>query len=452
LTKQLTKYLNSRAASSPWALTGLSPTVRFRAALVIPALAERQVLPATLAALAANPRELLCRTLIVIVVNNRAVACIEDKRNNQQTLAWLEEHSLGDFHMTWVDASSSGVELGPKEGVGLARKIGFDLALPHLDWEADPILISLDADTLVDANYLAAIFTHFEERTCGGAVIPFRHQPGQTERQEKAIRTYELYLRSYLLGLHLAGSPYAYHTIGSALACRASAYVAAGGMNRRSAAEDFYFLQQLAKVAGVETLSGTVVQPSPRFSHRVPFGTGKAVQAQVDEDKQLFVCSSGRAFQLLKDWLELISSNLGSPAESVLMQAGAIAPELQDYLIEYEFDRIWTRFQRQHGGSGRQVKAFHDWFDALKTRQLVSRFDRDTTLTSGQRIEGVLALAGYAKCCDFDRQLALLERLQLGLQKDQLSCLALAASGCGEIRQRQMSSCRMRRRKGDGGS
>jgi hypothetical protein len=53
------------------------------------------------------------------------------------------------------------------------------------------------------------------------------------------------------------------------MACRASAYVAAGGMNRRLAGEDFYFLQQVHKTSGVAALYGTTVHPSPRSSQRV---------------------------------------------------------------------------------------------------------------------------------------------------------------------------------------
>jgi len=59
--------------------------------------------------------------------------------------------------------------------------------------------------------------------------------------------------------LQQAGSPYAYHTIGSAFACRAEAYIAAGGMNRRHAAEDFYFLQQLAKCMQDENIDVTAL-------------------------------------------------------------------------------------------------------------------------------------------------------------------------------------------------
>ena len=413
MNKQLKKYLNTRAATSPWSLDGSVLSARYKAAIIIPALAESQTLPQTLTALSTNPVACLRQTMVVVVVNNRQSVSAAEQEDNRHLLAWLRGKSLPNINLAWVDASSDGKELPPKEGVGLARKIGFDLSLAQLDWSDVPLLVSLDADTLVEGDYLSAIFRHFEQAKWGGAVIPFRHQSGQTEIHEKAIRTYELYLRSYLLGLQWAGSPYAYHTIGSAFACRASAYLAAGGMNRRLAAEDFYFLQQLAKVSGIETIKGTVVHPSPRFSNRVPFGTGKAVQSQVDDDKYLFNCSSGQAFQVLKCWLDLVVDNLDRSPEHLLEQAGLIAPELHQFLSEYKFKQIWERFQRQHRDSERLIKAFHDWFDALKTRQVVSRIDGNSPLLLNERVEDLLSVAGYPYCDTFDKQLALLEELQL---------------------------------------
>jgi hypothetical protein len=231
--------------------------------------------------------------------------------------------------------------------------------------------------------------------------------------QEEAIRNYERYLRSYLFGLRQAGSPYAFHTIGSAFACRASTYIAAGGMNRRHAAEDFYFLQQLAKVGGVETITGTTVQPSPRFSSRVPFGTGRAVQAQVDNDEHLFHCPSVDAFKILKAWIECVDTHLDSDAESVLEDAKEIASELIVLLSEAEFAQVWGNFQRQHSQRQRRQKAFHDWFDALKTRQLLTRCTRDDGVSLTRRVEEMLIWGGYVDCADAQRQLELLEQLQL---------------------------------------
>jgi hypothetical protein len=61
------------------------------------------------------------------------------------------------------------------------------------------------------------------------------------------------------------------------MAVRAWAYVKQGGMNRRQAGEDFYFLQKISWLGQVTELTGVTVHPSPRLSDRVPFGTGKAI-------------------------------------------------------------------------------------------------------------------------------------------------------------------------------
>lgn len=418
LNKQLKKYLNTRAITSPWYLEGVIAESSYKAAIVIPALAESETLPQTLTALSANPVDCLRQTLIVVVVNNRQSASTAEKEDNRHLLSWLKEASFSDLNLAWVDVSSEGNELPLKEGVGLVRKIGFDLSLTQLDWSKAPLLVSLDADTLVDSDYLSAIFVHFRQSKHGAAVLPFYHQPAETEPQEKAIRTYELYLRSYLLGLQLVGSPYAYHTIGSALACTAYAYVAAGGMNRRHAGEDFYFLQQLAKVTGVEILEGTIVHPSPRFSDRVPFGTGKAVQAQVTDGEQLFNCTSGSAFQVLREWLDLVVNNIGQSPDSLLEVVAALSQELHDFLVEYKFESVLFAFQAQYSDRQRLLKAFHDWFDALKTRQVLTRCDRDNEESSSQRVASILAWGGYPQCEMPDQQLALLEQLQLNKKRE----------------------------------
>lgn len=394
MNNQLRKYLRTRAVQGPWRLDGLERS-NYRAAVVIPALAESVSLPVTIASLAQNPFELIQKTLIVIVVSNQSTASVDQKDDNHQTLNWLQRRPYPQLSLVWIDACSFGRELPSRGGgVGLARKIGFDLVMEHLDWLSQPFLISLDADTLVDGNYLAALFAHFQKSCCGGAVIPFKHQAGQTSQQEKAVRNYELYLRSYLFGLQIAGSPYAYHTIGSAFACRADSYVAAGGMNRRLAAEDFYFLQQVAKVSGVEMLRGTVVRPSPRFSDRVPFGTGKAVQAYVEEDKQLYQFIPATSFQLLKDWLALISQNLSSPAEIILNEAQKISPLLNRFLNELDFSRVWKHLQINHGQDKQRLRAFHYWFDALRTRQLLTRMDPHEAPAKETLIDTLLCWGG----------------------------------------------------------
>ncbi|MDA3903462.1 MAG: hypothetical protein PF441_08460 [Desulfuromusa sp.] len=411
MNKQLKKYLHSRAITSPWQIGGISRT-GFTAAIIVPALAEGESLPATLESLCLNPPEYLVRTWVVVVVNNRADIPAEPLADNQKTIDWLRSNPYPQLNLVWVDASSSGLELPARDGVGLARKIGFDASLPLLDWGVDPLLISLDADTLVDQQYLPTIFDHFARSNKGTVVIPFRHQPVPSPKQEIAIRHYELYLRSYLFGLQLAGSPYAYHSIGSAFACRAEAYVKAGGMNRRCGGEDFYFLQQLRKISGIEMVRGTVVRPSPRFSNRVPFGTGKTVQAHVEEGSAQFHFVPVGGFQMLKEWFELIDGHLDLPADQISQQALNISPVLYQFLTELNFNQIWEKLQENHSSRRQLLAAFHNWFDALRTRQLLTRIEINSCFSAEQIVEELLSWGGYAGVGKTADQLDLMEKLQ----------------------------------------
>lgn len=411
LNQRLEKYFRGRAVTGPWQLAGGSRQ-NYNAAIVIPALAEADTLPETLASLRKNPISALQQTRVIVVINNCSACPDSLLLENQHTLNWLQTDPFPELHLAWVDASSAGLELPKGEGVGLARKIGFDLALAQLDWSREPLLISLDADTLVDEHYLPAILHHFSRGRCGGATVPFRHQAAADPQQEAAIRHYELYLRSYLFGLQQAGSPYAYHTIGSAFACAAAAYVAVGGMNRRQAGEDFYFLQQLAKHSGVEMLEGTLVQPSPRFSSRVTFGTGKAVQAQVEQGRQLFNFFSAEAFSVLRSWLELMEQSLDSTADTILQQAAAVSDKLQAFLVDLNFAEAWRRLQINHTDGEQRWQAFHGWFDGLRTRQLLTRLDDSGERSVALVITELLAWGGYPGVTQHSEQLQLLELLQ----------------------------------------
>lgn len=392
----LQRYLRTRAVSGPWVIEGCGRN-DFAGAVVIPALAEAETIFTTLKSLAQNPPELLARFLILVVVNHRQDAEVTDKADN---VALLRSLAAGAgvppmLKLAWVDAASPGKELPVKDGgVGLARKIGFDLALRRLDVAGPPpLLVSLDADTLVETTYLGSILDHFQASRAGGTVLPFCHQPGQTPIEEAAIRHYERYLRQYVLGLALAGSPYAYHSIGSAFACRADAYAKAGGMNLRPAGEDFYFLQQLAKTSGVAPLAGTTVHPSARPSARTPFGTGRSVARLLAGDRQAARFYPQAVFEILGGWLRLAQENWQAPAETLLARAQAISPGLADYLAGQNFSTVWTRLQRQHRHKTACIAAFHGWFDALRTLRLIHHLCR----TEHPRIEAEPTLPSLLK-------------------------------------------------------
>ena len=362
------RYLRRSALPGPWRLENVAGQ-DFSAAIVIPALAESAAFPETLAKLERNPSGLLEKTLVVVVVNNTLdtdPAAVDDNRALLEGL----RHYHGPIRLGVVDAASPGCELPLKEGVGAARKIGFDLVLPYV--RPDGFLVSLDADTWVEPDYLPALYAHFAGKR-GGVVINFCHREGTTPELSAAIIHYELFLRGYVLGLRWAGSPYAVQTVGSAFACDLQSYMAAGGMNRKTSGEDFYFLQQLIRGAQVEPLSGTTVHPAARLSSRVPFGTGpRLAQLLHDPDNERDFYPA-EVFDLLKAWLETVASHLDASEEELLRQSAHIAEPLAAFLEERHFAQNWRNLRRNHRTPQGLHAAFHGWFDGLRTRQLLRR-------------------------------------------------------------------------------
>ncbi len=366
-------------------------------AVVIPCLAEMPGLLDTLVSLARNPPEELARTLVVCVVNHREDVQAEDpvQENNRQTVAWLRRFAAGEgpppdappawrdraeplsgrgLRIACLDAASPGQEL-PKRGggVGLARRIGMNraLGLVATSGDAPAILASLDGDTLVEPTYLGALRRTFASRNLSGAVVSFAHQASPDPAIQDAICTYELFLRYYVLGLAWAGSPYAFFSIGSALACTARGYAAVRGMPVRQGGEDFYFLNKLAKTGAIGWVQGTAVYPSPRPSCRAPFGTGQRVRQLVaggDTGRGVY---HPECFAVLKRWLALVRDDPGREAEALLAGAAAIHPALAAYLEEEGFAPAWRRVQ----GNSRRPEFLHGqfrtWFDGFRTWKLV---------------------------------------------------------------------------------
>jgi hypothetical protein len=421
----ISKYLHTRGIKGPWKISG-NERDDFQGAVVIPALAERDYLFTTLECLEKNAPEDLRRFLILIVVNNRIDADPECRNNNEATLQVLEKRNLcpNRLWLAWVDAATRGMEMPQRGGgVGLARKIGFDLALSRLDFEAPPsLLVSLDADTLVPSDYLSAIGKHFQKVSPGGAVIPFCHQRGSTPEQDRAIQRYELFLRIYVLGLEQAGSPYAFHTVGSTMVCTAESYIRNGGMNTREAAEDFYFLQQLAKTAGVAKISGTVVYPSPRISNRVPFGTGRSISRLMADGPRSVLFYRRECFQILEEWLDLIPGNIDRGGADVLARAKYISADLAVFLERMDFVGNWGKLQRNFRSPFLLRNGFHQWFDGFKSLKLIHH------LSAGPfpRGEPEQVLPDFFRWARMDavegieNQLILLRRIQIGEDEEEI--------------------------------
>jgi hypothetical protein len=364
------RYLDRKAVTGPWQIDGAAGK-DYTAVVVIPACDEEAWLFLTLASLAENPVESLTKTLILVVINQSTQASAAVCAANRRMLQRLQADPLRQsLQLAWVDATSPGLEL-PVGGAGAARRLGLDLALARLSPDGDPIMICLDADTLVESNYIASLQQHFSESKAGGAVLAFAHQAAESEELQAAIDRYELFLRSYVLGMQLAGSPYAFHSIGSTMACRATSYVGVAGMSQRPAGEDFYFLQKLAKSFGVESVRGTCVYPAARVSGRVPFGTGPTLERLlIEPDGQLFYPLA--AFLLLGDFLKLATAEpLGGAALQV--ETDRLQPVLGQFLREQKLTTVVDRLRQNNLNQDQFVRAFHVWFDGLKSLRLLRR-------------------------------------------------------------------------------
>ena len=103
-------------------------------------------------------------------------------------------------------------------------------------------------------------------------------------------------------------------------------------MNTRKAAEDFYFLQKLAKIFKIVKINSTIVHPSARESWRVPFGTGKSVMKFHSGENQISFYDP-KIFKILKNWIDLFYSDVSFNPELLLQKAKCVHVELYNYLI-----------------------------------------------------------------------------------------------------------------------
>jgi len=369
-------------------------------AVVIPALAEFDSLFATLASLAQNPPDALSRTLVICVVNNRKREACDpgNYRNNQATLALLSaligRESVGSaedppaadvrliresgLRLACVDASSEGYELPDKgAGVGLARKIGMDKALRLFGPDGGAKLICcLDADTKVAADYLPQVARGFIRANAPvAAAIAYAHERPADPELAAAILNYEIYLRYYVCGLRYAGSPYAFHTIGSTMAVTAGAYASVRGINRLEAAEDFYFLNKLAKIGPVARIDTTHVYPAARASARVPFGTGRRMIQSLAGGHDGSRLYNPRIFFVLGQWLAAVARDPDRSGSQICSEAASMHQALSDFLSERAFPDVWEKIRRNSRNVGFLQRQFHVWFDGFLTLKLIHRLN-----------------------------------------------------------------------------
>ena len=277
--------------------------------ITIPAYAEEDLITSLESLKACNLPGV--QVEVIVIINHPENTDLERKEANfrisREAQSWAAANSTEQLHFL----VSNAIELPKKHaGAGLARKIAMDEASVRLQNSVveNPIIACFDADATCSSNYLTAFVAHFKDNPNSlGCSVNFEH-PVTKENSflTEGIIQYELHLRYYQAALVYAKHPQAEFTVGSSMAVTRNAYIAQGGMNRRKAGEDFWFMLKLMMAGNITAITHSTVYPSARESFRVPFGTGRAMSEMTEKQDNTFYTSPLKSFERLKDVLILV--------------------------------------------------------------------------------------------------------------------------------------------------
>lgn len=419
LTKKVTSYFKSYAEPESQGLFSIARNV-FSASFILPIFDEPIEALECFLALPVNDG------VRSVWVFNAPENCSDDARQRtQDALSHFKnrlaaslifgnvyEAHLSDFHhLILVDRCSVGRAIPPEKGVGLARKIGADIAvalatqtLPssenHVSQrgavepsvvEAPHWLYFCDADVRLPSDYFDQRLLTNNDNNCAPSayIFPFEHCPDPGVELETEL--YDFKLRYYVEQLARAGSTYAYHALGSVMVVNSVDYIAVRGVPTRAAGEDFYLLNKLNKLNGVCSLTRPAIEIAGRLSARVPFGTGPAIEqlSKTSDVLQEYRYYHPLIFQELA-WLLNTQKALAASSDALSRSADQGAADqsvcsiaalweemlsnnerIKSVLAELRVDRFIEHCRRQNVNAKRFQKAFNDWFDALATLRFV---------------------------------------------------------------------------------
>ena len=309
---------------------------------------------------------------VIIVINSSLKDDDKVKEQNLKTLKdteeWIKDHSDNKFHFNIIYIP----DLPPKfAGAGLARKIGMDEAVSrfNLIQNRSGIIVSFDADSVCDNNYLSEIENHFGKYPdTDGCSIYFEHPVSGDDFPDdvyRAIILYELHLRYYIQSLRYIAFPYAYHTIGSCFAVKALTYIKQGGMNKRKAGEDFYFLHKIIPLGKFIDINSTRVVPSPRPSVRVPFGTGSAINRFLMTDGSCFMTYNPAGFEALQEFLKIIPQLFRAKAVDLKGKIGQLPQSIQDFLLQHNAVQKINEINNNCNNINSFSRRLLSWFNAF---------------------------------------------------------------------------------------
>ncbi|MFT6102288.1 MAG: hypothetical protein ACJATV_000401 [Granulosicoccus sp.] len=290
-----------------------------------------------------------------------------------------------------------------KQGVGLARKIGGDIACQlALDKKlANHWVHYSDADTYLPPDYFDAtdnlqhetinnLNTQDAQNFYSAVIYPYKHTPSGNSLVDQATLQYEASLYYYVNNLRRAGSPYAYHTLGSCIATNIYQYSQARGFPKRSGGEDFYLLNKLSKLGAICSLNAPTLSIESRASQRVPFGTGPAVEKimaaltvpnkeknnstplpkRIDYHPQCFI----ELAALLDNFTHLYGYKKSADEKGFLHYTdwlSTLSQPLQEALNTLHIGTLFAHIDKQINSADQCMQHCRYWLDGFRTLKLI---------------------------------------------------------------------------------
>ncbi|MEN8118918.1 MAG: glycosyltransferase family 2 protein [Bacteroidota bacterium] len=360
------KYIKKHAVNQPF--INENPEKDLQNIIVIPCYNEPAIIPTLNSLISCKEPENSVE--VIIVINSADNTDIEILEQNRRTKSEIDNRLVSfksnklKFHTIWIENIPNKFA-----GVGFARKVGMDEAIRRFSStsNANGIITGFDADSLVSENYLVEIENLFLNKPkLNGCSIYFEHPIKGTEFPDiiyRKITEYELYLRYYSLALKQTDFPYYFHTVGSSFSVKAETYCKQGGMNRRKAGEDFYFLQKIMPLGNYVYLNTTTVFPSSRPSDRVPFGTGAFIKSNIENPDKEFVTYNFEVFRNLNEFFKQIDKLFNTPFKYNNI---SIHESLLEFLKKNEFAKALAEINENTSNINSFKKRFFQWFDAFR--------------------------------------------------------------------------------------
>ncbi len=338
--------------------------------VVIPCFHEPDILLTLNSLLSCHPID--CSIEIILLINSYAFVDQSIKNYNRDTyIKCLEFSSIYNRPGFNIIPLLEEELPGHQTGAGQPRKIGMDEAISRFNQigKENGIIVCLDADCTVEKNYFSEILSQFRKNDLNSATIDFHH-PVELLPEEDPIRraseVYESYLRYYRAALEFCGYPYAYFTIGSAIAVTCDTYVRVGGMSKLQAGEDFYFMQKVFPLEKTKFIDSTKVYPAARFSDRVPFGTGPELAKLTKTNSIIKYTYNFEAFLVLKQLFDCIDSFFNVSEEDISITIKTLPKAIKDFIIQ---DNLIDKLNEINQNTGNILsfrKRFFNYFNAFK--------------------------------------------------------------------------------------